>query len=66
MDFFLKGSTLKYLAGPLAKGKYAQAANEELLSIGEVSNVNGEVKATKLTEQQLIYQMVIRFFKVIR
>ena len=44
----LKGSLLKALAGPLAKGQYAQAAGEGALSIGEVSSVSGKVEATRL------------------
>ena len=44
----LKGSLLKTLAGPLAKGQYAQAAGDGALSIGEVSSVSGTVKATRL------------------
>ena len=46
---FLKGSLLKTLAGPLATGQYAQISNETgNFSIGEVSNLKGEVKATRL------------------
>ena len=44
----LKGSLLKALAGPLAKGQYAQATGDSALSIGEVSSVSGVVKATRL------------------
>ena len=44
----LKGSLLKALAGPLAKGQYAQATGDGALSIGEVSSVSGTVKATRL------------------
>ena len=44
----LKGSVLKALAGPLAKGQYVQAAGDGALSIGEVSSVTGTVKATRL------------------
>ena len=44
----LKGSLLKALAGPLAPGQYAQAAEGGALSIGEVSTVNGTVNATRL------------------
>ena len=44
----LKGSLLSALAGPMAKGQYAQAAGEGALSIGEVSSVTGTVKATRL------------------
>ena len=44
----LKGSLLKALAGPLAKGQYAQATGDGALSIGEVSSVSGVVKATRL------------------
>ncbi len=44
----LKGNTVNYLAGPLAKGKYSQAADANILSIGEVSTVSGSVKATRL------------------
>jgi len=43
-----KGSLLSALAGPMAKGQYAQAAGEGALSIGEVSSVTGTVKATRL------------------
>ena len=44
----LKGSVLKALAGPLAKGQYVQATGDGALSIGEVSSVTGTVKATRL------------------
>ena len=44
----LKGSLLQTLAGPLAKGQYAQATGDGALSIGEVSSVSGTVKATRL------------------
>ena len=44
----LKGSAVNYLAGPLSKGQYAQAADGDILSIGEVSTVSGTVKATRL------------------
>ncbi len=44
----LKGNTVNYLAGPLAKGQYAQATDGNVLSIGEVSTVSGSVKATRL------------------
>ena len=44
----LKGSLLESLAGPIFKGKYAQAANTSSLSIGEVSTVSGTVKAIRL------------------
>ena len=44
----LKGSVLKALAGPLAKGQYVQAAGDGALSIGEVSSITGTVKATRL------------------
>ena len=44
----LKGSLLETLAGPLAKGQYAQAAGDGTLSIGEVSSISGTVKATRL------------------
>ena len=43
----LKGSLLKALAGPLAKGQYAQATGDGALSIQSVS-VSGTVKATRL------------------
>ena len=39
---------LKTLAGPLAKGQYAQAVNDGALSIGEVSSKQTSVKATRL------------------
>ena len=42
----LKGSVITALAGPLIKGEYAQAGSTENLSIGEVSQINGEVKST--------------------
>ena len=44
----LKGSLLQTLAGPLAKGQYAQATADGALSIGEVSSISGTVKATRL------------------
>ncbi len=44
----LKGSAVNYLAGPLAKSQYAQAADGNVLSIGEVSTVSGTAKATRL------------------
>jgi hypothetical protein len=44
----LKGNAVNYLAGPLAKGKYVQAADGNTLSIGEVSNISGTVKAKRL------------------
>ena len=44
----LKGSLLKALAGPLAKGQYAQAAGEGALSIGEVSSLTGSAKALRI------------------
>ena len=44
----LKGNAVNHLAGPLAKGQYAQAADGNVLSIGEVSTVSGTVKATRL------------------
>ncbi|MAT32913.1 MAG: hypothetical protein CMP42_03020, partial [Rickettsiales bacterium] len=44
----LKGSLLQTLAGPLAKGQYAQATGDGALSIGEVSSISGTVKATRL------------------
>ena len=44
----LKGSAVNYLAGPLAKGQYAQSTDVTVLSIGEVSTVSGTVKATRL------------------
>ena len=47
-NLLLKGSLIKALAGPLIKGAYAQAANQGALSIGEVSNVTGTVKVTRL------------------
>ena len=37
----LKGNTVNYLAGPLAKGQYAQATDGNVLSIGEFSTVSG-------------------------
>ena len=53
----LKGSVLKALAGPLAKGQYVQATGDGALSIGEVSSVTGTVKATRLdgTTSCLLY-----------
>ncbi|MAI59459.1 MAG: hypothetical protein CMM92_00380 [Rickettsiales bacterium] len=44
----LNGSLVRSLAGPLAKGQYAQAADGNILSIGEVSTVSGTAKATRL------------------
>ncbi len=44
----LKGSLIETLAGPLAKGQYAQATADGALSIGEVSSISGSVKATRL------------------
>ena len=44
----LNGSLVNSLAGPLAKGQYAQAVDGDVFSIGEVSKVSGTVKATRL------------------
>ena len=44
----LNGSLIRALAGPLAKGQYAQATDGNVLSIGEVSTVSGTAKATRL------------------
>ena len=44
----LKGNAVNYLAGPIAKGQYTQAADGNILSIGEVSTVSGTVKSTRL------------------
>ena len=44
----LNGSLVRALAGPLAKGQYAQATDGAVLSIGEVSTVSGTAKATRL------------------
>jgi len=44
----LNGSLLSTLAGPVSIGKYAQATETEILSIGEVTSVNGTVKATRI------------------
>ena len=44
----LKGSLIKALAGPIAPMQYVQSNDPQLLSIGEVSTVNGEVKATRI------------------
>ena len=43
-----KGSLIESLAGPLAPGQYVQASDGNVLSIGEVSNVSGSAKATRL------------------
>ena len=44
----LNGSLLSTLAGPASIGKYAQAAETEVLSIGEVTSINGTVKAIRV------------------
>ena len=44
----LKGSLIKALAGPMAPMQYVQSNDPQLLSIGEVSTVKGEVKATRI------------------
>ena len=49
----IKGSILSTLAGPLIKGQYVQAANQEILSIGEVSSIDGNVKVTRLDGAEL-------------
>ena len=45
---FFRGSLIEILAGPLTLGKYAQAAIQQDLSIGEVSSVSGSAKATRI------------------
>ena len=47
-QLILKGNVLEILAGPIAPGQYAQASGEVGLSIGEVSSLTGEAKATRL------------------
>ena len=44
----MNGSLLSYLAGPNIIGKYAQATDGDVLSIGEVSSVKGKVTATRI------------------
>ena len=44
----LKGTLIDTLSGSFTPGQYAQANNANALSIGEVSNVTGEAKATRL------------------
>ena len=44
----LNGSLLSTLAGSVSVGKYVQAAETDILSIGEVTSINGKVKATRL------------------
>ena len=44
----LNGSLLSTLAGPASIGQYAQADETEVLSIGEVTSINGTVKATRV------------------
>ena len=44
----LKGTLIDVLSGSFTPGQYAQANNSSSLSIGEVSNVSGEAKATRL------------------
>ena len=44
----LKGSLLLALAGSRSTGEYAQASSSEMLSIGEVSNIQGVAKAQRL------------------
>ena len=44
----LSGKLLSKLAGGVSKGQYAQAAGQEILSIGEVTNISGSVKATRV------------------
>ena len=43
-----KGSLIEALAGPVAKGQYAQTNNVDPLSIGEVSSVTGSAEAKRL------------------
>ena len=47
-NLLLKATLIKALAGPLIKGAYAQAEGNGALSIGEVSNVTGTVKASRI------------------
>jgi len=44
----LKSSVITALAGPLIKGEYAQTDSSEILSIGEVSQITGDVTSTGL------------------
>ena len=44
----LKGDLIKILAGPVAPAQYVQLNNSEVLSIGEVSNLSGKAKATRI------------------
>ena len=44
----LKGTLIDTLSGSFTPGQYAQANNANALSIGEVSSVTGEAKATRL------------------
>ena len=44
----LKGTLIDTLSGTFTPGQYAQANNANALSIGEVSSVTGEAKATRL------------------
>ena len=45
---FFDGSLIEILAGPVAKGQYAQIAGGGVLSIGEVSSLSGTAKATRI------------------
>ena len=44
----LKGTLIDTLSGSFTPGQYAQANDANVLSIGEVSSVTGEAKATRL------------------
>ncbi len=45
---FLKSSTIETLAGSFAPNQFVQVSGSDILSIGEVTNIKGNVKATRL------------------
>jgi len=47
-DLMFNGALVNTLAGPAAKGQYAQALESSSLSIGEVSSLTGNAQATRL------------------
>ena len=48
MVLYSRDSLIDALSGSFTPGQYVQAAGTDALSIGEVSNVSGEAKATSL------------------
>ena len=51
---FFDGSLIEILAGPVAKGQYAQIAGGGVLSIGEVSSLSGTAKATRIDGNEFV------------